>query len=146
MLGVLTALLAEQAVQSIEWHQKVDAAVADMDNELSRGDGPQSYARLAMHDCIATRLNKLRAVVERGDRADSRKLIDAFWLPKRTWDSLAREEATASDVASHMPHARMLNIGLPTKWFLTCSGWRTRSLRIWPSTRSSRERRTDRHH
>lgn len=108
VLGVLTALLAEQAVQSIEWHQKVDAAVADMNNELSRGDGPQSYARLAMHDCIATRLNKLRAVVERGDRADSRKLIDAFWLPKRTWDSLAREEATASDVASHMPHARML--------------------------------------
>ena len=108
VLGVLTALLAEQAVQSVEWHHKVNAAVADMDNELSRGDGPQSYARLAMHDCIATRLNNLRAIVESGNRADSRKLIDAFWLPKRTYDSLAREAATASDVASHMPHERML--------------------------------------
>jgi len=108
VLGVLTALLAEQAVQSVEWHHKVNAALADMDNELSRGDGPQSYARLAMHDCIASRLNGLRAAVERGDRADSRKLIDAFWLPKRTYDSMAREAASASDVASHMPHERML--------------------------------------
>ena len=108
VLGVLTALLAQQAVQSMEWHQKVEAAVADMDNELSRGDGPQSYARLAMHDCIATRLNNLRTAVESSNRADSRKLIEAFWLPKRTYDSLARDAATASDVSSHMPHARML--------------------------------------
>ena len=48
VLGVLTALLAEQAVQSIEWRHKVDAAVADMDNELSVGDGPQAYVRLAI--------------------------------------------------------------------------------------------------
>ena len=108
VLGVLTALLAEQAVQSIEWHHKVDAAVADMNNELSLGDGPQAYARVAMHDCIASRLDQIREAVERGDRVTSRRYIDAFWLPKRTWDSLAREAATASDVASHMPHETML--------------------------------------
>jgi hypothetical protein len=108
VLGVLTALLAEQAVQSIEWHHKVNAAVADMNNELSRGDGPQSYARVAMHDCIETQLSSLRQVIESGDRAEARKRIDSFWLPKRTYDSLAREAATASDVASHMPHERML--------------------------------------
>ncbi len=107
VLGVLTALLAEQAVQSFDWHEKVNAAIADMDNELSRGNGPQAYARLAIHDCVATRLDALRAAIEGGRRADSRKLIDSFWLPKRTWDSLARESATASDVASHMPHDRM---------------------------------------
>jgi hypothetical protein len=108
VLGVLTALFAEQAVQSFEWHQKVDAAIADMDNELTRGNGPQAYARLAMHDCVGTRLDEMRSAIERGDREQSRKLIDNFWLPKRTWDSLARESATASDVASHMPHDRML--------------------------------------
>jgi hypothetical protein len=107
VLGVLTALFAEQAVQSFEWHQKVDAAIADMDNELTRGNGPQAYARLAMHDCTAARLDEMRSAVERGDRVQSRKLIDRFWLPKRTWDSLARESATASDVASHMAHDRM---------------------------------------
>jgi hypothetical protein len=108
VLGVLTALLAEQAVQSVEWHHKVEAAVADMNNELSLGDGPQAYARAAMHDCIAQRLDEMRGAIEHGDRAQSRRLIDAFWLPKRTWDSLARDAATASDVASHMPHEQML--------------------------------------
>jgi hypothetical protein len=108
VLGVLTALFAEQAVQSFEWHQKVDAAIADMDNELTRGNGPQAYARLAMHDCVASQLGDLRGAIERGDRAQSQRLIEAFWLPKRTWDSLARESATASDIASHMPHDRML--------------------------------------
>jgi hypothetical protein len=108
VLGVLTALLAEQAVQSIDWRHKVDAAVADMNNELGSGDGPQAYVRLAMHDCVAARLNALRSAVEQGDRARSAALIDTIWLPQRTYDSLAREAATASDVTSHMPHERML--------------------------------------
>jgi uncharacterized iron-regulated membrane protein len=108
VLGVLTALLAEQAVQSFEWHQKVDAAVADMDNELGSGDGPQAYARLAMHDCVAERLNNVRSAVEHADRGRSVALIDSIWLPQRTYDSLAREAANASDIASHMPHQRML--------------------------------------
>ena len=108
VLGVLTALLAEQAVQSFDWHHKVDAAIADMNNELSAADGPEAYTRLAAHDCIAMRLDAIRAAVESGDRAQSGKQIDSFWLPQRTWDSLAREAATASDVASHMPHERML--------------------------------------
>ena len=107
VLGVLTALFAQQAAQAFEWHQKVDAAIADMDNELTRGNGPQAYVRLAMHDCVASQLDDLRGTIEHGDRAQARKLIEAFWLPKRTWDSLARESATASDVASHMPHDRM---------------------------------------
>jgi hypothetical protein len=108
VVGVLTALLAEQAVQSIAWSHKVDAALADMDNELGSGDGPQAYARLAIHDCVAARLNSLRSAVERGDRTQSIALIDTIWLPGRTYDSLAREAATASDVASHLPHDRML--------------------------------------
>ena len=108
VLGVLTALLAEQAVQSVDWQNKVDAALADMNNELGSGDGPQAYARLSMHDCIARRLDSIRSAVERDDRAQSTALIDTIWLPERTYDSLAREAATASDIASHMPHERML--------------------------------------
>ncbi len=108
VLGVLIALAAEQAVQSIEWRQKVDAAVADMNNELGSGDGPEAYERLVLHDCVATHLERLRASVELGDRSESRKLIDQFWLPNRTWDSLARDAANTADVAAHMPHQRML--------------------------------------
>jgi hypothetical protein len=108
VLGVLIALAAQQAVESIEWRQKVDAAVADMDNELGSGDGPEGYERMALHDCVAAHLDGLRASVERGDRPASRKLIDRLWLPNRTWDSLARDAANTADVAAHMPHERML--------------------------------------
>ena len=108
VLGVLTALFFEQAVQSLDWREKVNAAVADMNNELGLGDGPQAYVRVSIHDCVATRLAAIRASVEAGDRARTHQLTAAFWLPNRTWDSLAREAATASDISAHMPHDRML--------------------------------------
>jgi len=68
----------------------------------------QAYERLVLHDCVATHLISARAVIEKGDRSGSRKLIDQFWLPNRTWDSLARDAANTADVAAHMPHERML--------------------------------------
>lgn len=108
VLGVLIALGAEQVVQSVEWREKVGAAIADMNNELGSGDGPEAYERLVLHDCVGMKLDSLRASVEQGDRAKSRKLIDQFWLPNRTWDSLARDAANTADVAAHMPHERML--------------------------------------
>jgi hypothetical protein len=108
VLGVLTALLAQQAVESLNWRHKVEAALADMDNELSVGDGPQAYTRLAIDKCVNTQLDAIRDAIERGDRATSRAQIDGLWLPRRTYDYLAREAAAASDVSSHMPPDRML--------------------------------------
>jgi hypothetical protein len=109
VIGVLTALLAEQAVQAIEWRHKVEAAIADMTQEMETPNGGQAYARLAIHDCLESRLAAIRAAVESGDRSQSRKLIDTIWLPNKTYDSLARERATASDVASHMPADEMIH-------------------------------------
>jgi hypothetical protein len=108
VLGVLTALFAQQAVESLNWRGKVRAALADMDNELSIGDGPQAHVRVAISQCVTSRLDAIREAVERGDRSQSRKLIDGLWLPRRTYDYLAREAATASDISSHIPADRML--------------------------------------
>jgi len=108
VLGVLIALGAQQLAESLAWRQKVDAALADMNNELGSGDGPQAYERLALHDCVATHLESARAAIEGGNRSESRALINRFWLPNRTWDSLARDAANSADVAAHMPHERML--------------------------------------
>ena len=107
VLGVLTALFAEQAVQSFEWHQKVEAAIADMDNELTRGNGPQAYARLAMHDCIGSVLDRIRAAVE-GDasRAEIGALIDRYWVDDRTYDHIALDAAQSANVASHLGQDR----------------------------------------
>lgn len=109
VLGVLIALGAQQFAESLSWRQKVEAALGDMNDELRSGDGPEAYERLAIRDCVATHLTDARAAVERGDRAESRRLIDSFWVPNRTWDSLARDAANTADVAAHMPHDTLLN-------------------------------------
>lgn len=107
VLGVLTALIAQEWVQSIEWSDKVNAAVSDMDQELSNGDGPEALVRLAIHQCLADRLRVLRDTINSGDRHAVRQQIARISLPLRTYDSYAREAANSSDIAAHMPRKTM---------------------------------------
>jgi hypothetical protein len=107
VLGVLTALIAQEWVQSIEWRDKVSAAVSDMDQELSNGDGPQALVRLAMHQCLADRLQALRETVNSGNRETVKQQIARISLPLRTYNSFAREAASSSDIAAHMPRHTM---------------------------------------
>jgi hypothetical protein len=44
--GVLTALLAQQAVESLQWREKVRSATDDMRQELGSGVAPQAYVQL----------------------------------------------------------------------------------------------------
>jgi hypothetical protein len=107
VLGVLTALFAQQAVQSLDWKSKVQAALDDMDQELSNGDGPQAYVRLAIYQCLDSRLRQVREAADRGDRATVRRAISSIDLPLRTYNSFAREAANSADIAAHMPVGRM---------------------------------------
>jgi len=107
VLGVLTALFAQQAAQSFDWRQKVDAALADMDQELSNGDGPEAYVRLVIYQCLDSRLRQVRQATESGNRAAVRRAIAGIDLPLRTYNSFAREAANSADIAAHMPARRM---------------------------------------
>jgi hypothetical protein len=107
LLGVLAALLAQQAVETLNWRQKVRSAISDMDQELSSGDGPQAFVRLSIHRCLADRLQRLRSLVEAGNRPAIVEAIGDIQLPLRTYDAYAREAATSADIAAHMPGRRM---------------------------------------
>ena len=108
VVGVLIALSAEQLVDSSHWRQKVDAARDSMRRELLSDDGPQVYQRGVMHPCLVQHLDAIRAAVEANKaRAEIAMLIDSYWLQFLTYDSVAHQEATASDVASHMPRDEM---------------------------------------
>jgi hypothetical protein len=107
VLGVLTALFAQEAVQSIQWSQNVGAALDDMDQELSNGNGPQAYVRLAIYQCLDHRLRDIRRTVQTNDRAAIRRAINRIDLPLRTYNSFAREAANSADIAAHMPADRM---------------------------------------
>ena len=106
VVGVLTALAGEQAVERLEWAHKVRAAEDAMRAELLVDDGPQVYQRAAMHDCLTARLDAIRSAVETGaPRAELVRLIDGYHLDFLTYDSLAHDDATHAGVADHMSQA-----------------------------------------
>jgi hypothetical protein len=104
VIGVLIALLAQQVVQDWEWKAKVAAAERAMRHERLWDNGPQLYQRAAMHPCAVQRLDAIRAAVETGKpRGQVTTLIDSYWAPYFSYDTIARDAANTSDVASHMP-------------------------------------------
>ena len=104
VVGVLIALLAQEAVQNWEWKQKVAAAERAMRHEMLWDNGPQLYQRAVMHPCAVERLDAIRTAVEGSkSRRAITALIDSYWAPYFSYDSIARDAANTSDVASHMP-------------------------------------------
>ncbi|WP_095011727.1 hypothetical protein [Tsuneonella mangrovi] len=107
VLGVLTALALEQAVESWHWRHEVEVAEASMEHELLWDDEPQIYQRAVIHPCVVGALDSIRTAVEaRKSREDIARLIDRYWVPIRTYDQLALDSANASDVSSHMSPGR----------------------------------------
>lgn len=108
IVGVLIALLAQQVVQGWEWKDKVAAAERAMRGEMLWDNGPQLYQRAVMHPCAVKRLDEIRAAAEAGElRGEIGALIDSYWVPYFSYDSIARDAANTSDVASHMPAEKM---------------------------------------
>lgn len=104
VVGVLLALWAEQLVQDWEWRKKVHAAEHTMRRELLWDNGPQIYQRAVMDPCLVRQLDAIRAAVEAdGSRREVVALIDGYQLEFLSFDRLALDAATASDVAVHMP-------------------------------------------
>ena len=75
-----------------------------MRHEMLWDNGPQLYQRAVMHPCAVQRLDAIRSAVEAGKpRAEVAALTDSYAAPYFSYDSIAREAANTSDVASHMP-------------------------------------------
>lgn len=104
VVGVLIALFFEQLVDHIQWDQKVASAERAMQHEMLWDNGPQLYQRAVIHPCAVQRLDAIRAGVEsEKSRQEIMPLIDSYWVPYFSYDSIAREAANTSDIASHMP-------------------------------------------
>jgi hypothetical protein len=104
VVGVLIALGAEQLVEAWTWREHVHVAERAMRVELLADDGPELYQRAAMHPCVQRQLDRIRAAVEGGqNRGAVAALVDGFQLQINSYDSLAHQEADASQVAGHMP-------------------------------------------
>ncbi len=69
VIGVLIALGAEQVVQAIHWNNQVANSRITLDEEMAHTNRAFAF-RVAAHDCIAARLSKLEAIVERAAKHD----------------------------------------------------------------------------
>jgi hypothetical protein len=109
VIGVFIALVAQQLAEAWDWRQKVETADAAMRQELLYDDGPQMVQRLAMHGCIASLLDRIRAAVEGGgSRTEIAALIDGYWVDDRTYDHIALDAAQAANIASHLGQDRFI--------------------------------------
>lgn len=103
VMGVLIALLAQEIVQGWEWQQKIRAAEAAMKRELLWDDGPQIYQRAMMYPCLRQRLDAIRSAVEdQAPRGQIVALVDGYQVFPLTYDVVAQQAATASDVTTHI--------------------------------------------
>jgi hypothetical protein len=114
VVGVLIALGAEQAVETIHWKHKIAEAEAAIRLELSDDDGPQAYTRVSIAPCLAQSLNAIEAALEAGaDRPRIAALTAAYTAPFRTWDMEAWRATLASDVANRISSKRMIALATP---------------------------------
>ena len=109
VLGVLTALVAEQFVDGLHWRNKVDQAELNMRVEVARDRTDASqYAILAA--CTDAYLDRVSDDLLRHDRADLARLYQMGEpFVTEPWTATAWEAAVASQIGDHMATDRFLN-------------------------------------
>lgn len=106
VLGVLIALGAEQAVQSIEWRHKVKQAEVRLRADL-KDDGSFATQYEILTPCANAYLDRMQRDLLKHDSGDIARLYE-FGPPfvAEPWKVLAWENATAGQVGDHMPTDR----------------------------------------
>jgi hypothetical protein len=109
VVGVLTALGAEQAAEALHARHVIREAEAAMRSELLEDDLPQAYVRMAVTPCLVRDVNLLKSAVdERMPPQQLAVLAKAYIPPIRTWDQDAWKTTAASGAAARMDGARLL--------------------------------------
>lgn len=139
VIGVFIALVAQQAVEAWDWHQKIEVADGAMREELLSDDGPQMVQRLAMHGCISSLLDRTRDAVEGGaSRREIASLIDRYWVDDRTYDHVALDAAQAANVASHLGQERFTQFAIAYGRMGVLEAVNQREASDWAALRSFR--------
>jgi hypothetical protein len=108
VLGVLTALGAEQAVEQVHWAHRVHEAEAAMDAELHE-DAANAYFRMSLHGCALSRLGAMRAALEASrDRGAPVPVMPVYTWRLRPAQSDAWQAAQSMQIISHVPRERLL--------------------------------------
>ena len=101
VLGVLIALGAEQLVESLHWRGKVRDAKSAIHQDMAQSNRVFAY-RVAAHDCVARRLDKIGEIIERSARHQGPANVgDVFPDIGNALDKNAWETSRAGQVLQH---------------------------------------------
>lgn len=117
VVGVLIALGAEQFVEAIHWHYKVQATEAAINTEL--GDDLRWALQVKQYDsCAGKFLDKFQAAVIAHDTPTVRKLaaIRDLPFPPAPWSYGTFTAALGSQVEDHLPPGRMAAYSREFAW------------------------------
>ena len=111
VLGVATALAAEQAVEWWHWKNQVTEARALIASELTRSVR-QSIIRLRIETCGERRLDELGAILDNASKTGALPPLGDIGAPPRSvWYYGVWESVVASQAAVHFPHEQLAALG-----------------------------------
>jgi len=109
VVGVLTALAGEQAVEALHRGEQARRAEGAMRLELRDDDGPQAYGRVLIARCLDDRLAQIQDGAAGATADELRKRVSDYVPPVRTWDSEVWKVVVSSDVGNFMGAARLVD-------------------------------------
>ena len=101
-IGVLTALSAEQLVQTIHWNRDVEQTRSALDAELAFNLAAFDY-RIKQRECVAARLTELNAVIARQRQGQGTSFEKAISGPVGFGVRFAVWEAASGEARSRIP-------------------------------------------
>lgn len=131
VVGVLTALGAEQGVEWLHWRQQAqvarEALAADFKRVVFWSD-----ERVAETPCIARRIGELTDIVDRGSRDRRLPAVGPLGSPsRRPWDLRTWDSLVSSQTLAHIPRKEMLGYSSLQLYLTSLVALREEESRNW---------------
>jgi hypothetical protein len=110
VIGVLIALGAEQAAESLHWAHQVSEQRAALKDELGT-NAVFFYERVAVSGCLSARINALSSALAKPGATWKAQGARTYATPWRAFPSQTWQNALVSGAASHMDTSEVLAYG-----------------------------------
>ena len=131
VIGVVIALGAEQAVESIHWMRQVDVGEATLKGAFVQ-EVQNAALREAQGDCITQRLAFLSSILQRASEDGRLPAIGTIGHPPYTpWTIGSWEPLVVSQTVSHLPRQKMIDYSIIAQKATFLSGLSDREEAQW---------------
>ncbi len=133
VVGVLTALAAQQAVEWWQWRSQVAQAKEVIATELASSVAG-AISRVRVAPCVESRLDAVTDILDAAAKTGSLPPVGIIGqAPALLWSSGAWESVVASQTASHFPREQLANIARLYKYVERAESFNVMERHAWSS-------------